>query len=36
MPVTTALYNNLTLVTRNISDFNKLDGIIIEDWTTIN
>ena len=29
----TAIYNNLTLVTRNISDFDRLDGIVIEDWT---
>ena len=30
----TAIFNNLTLVTKNISDFNRLDGIVIEDWTT--
>lgn len=30
----TAIYNNLTLVTRNISDFDRLDGIAIEDWTS--
>jgi len=30
----TAIFNNLTLVTKNISDFNRLDGIDIEDWTT--
>lgn len=29
----TAISNNLTLVTRNISDFNRLDGIQIQDWT---
>lgn len=29
----TAIQNNLTMVTRNISDFDRLDGIIIEDWT---
>ena len=29
----TAIYNNLTLVTRNVSDFDRLDGIVIEDWT---
>lgn len=31
---TTAIFNNLTLVTKNVSDFNRLDGIVIEDWTT--
>ena len=31
---TTAIFNNLTLVTKNISDFDRLDGIVIEDWTT--
>jgi len=30
----TAIFNNLTLVTKNISDFERLDGIVIEDWTT--
>ena len=25
----TAIFNNLTLVTKNISDFNRLDGIVI-------
>jgi len=30
---TTAIYNNLTLVTKNVSDFERLDGIVIEDWT---
>ena len=29
----TAIFNNLTLVTRNTSDFDRLDGIVIEDWT---
>lgn len=29
----TAIHNNLTLVTRNISDFDRLDGIVIENWT---
>ncbi|MBU3662929.1 MAG: type II toxin-antitoxin system VapC family toxin [Bacteroidetes bacterium] len=29
----TAIFNNLTLVTKNLSDFNRLDGIVIEDWT---
>lgn len=31
---TTAIFNDLTLVTKNISDFDRLDGIVIEDWTT--
>ena len=30
----TAIFNNLILVTKNVSDFNRLDGITIEDWTT--
>lgn len=30
---TTAIFNNLTLVTKNVSDFDRLDGIVIEDWT---
>jgi tRNA(fMet)-specific endonuclease VapC len=30
----TAIHNNLTLVTRNLSDFDRLNGIVIEDWTT--
>lgn len=30
----TAIFNNLTLVTKNVSDFDRLDGIFIEDWTT--
>lgn len=30
----TAIHNNLTLVTKNLSDFDRLDRIIIEDWTT--
>ena len=29
---TTAISNNLTLVTRNISDFERLKGIEIENW----
>lgn len=29
----TAIFNNLTLVTRNISDFDRLEEIYIEDWT---
>ncbi|MFT4094082.1 MAG: type II toxin-antitoxin system VapC family toxin [Niabella sp.] len=29
----TTLYNNLTLVTRNVSDFDRLERIQIEDWT---
>ncbi|MGF7232119.1 type II toxin-antitoxin system VapC family toxin [Arachidicoccus sp.] len=30
----TAIFNNLTLITKNVSDFDRLDGIVIEDWTT--
>lgn len=30
---TTAIFNNLTLVTKNVSDFERLNHIIIEDWT---
>jgi tRNA(fMet)-specific endonuclease VapC len=30
----TAIFNNLTLITKNVSDFDRLNGIIIEDWTT--
>lgn len=29
----TAIHNNLTLVTKNVSDFDRLDRIGIEDWT---
>jgi len=29
----TAIANNLILVTKNVSDFNRLNGIEIEDWT---
>jgi len=29
----TAIFNSLILVTRNISDFERLEGIEIEDWT---
>lgn len=29
----TAIFNNLTLVTKNVSAFDRLDGIVIEDWT---
>jgi len=28
----TAIENKLTLVTDNIKDFQRLDGIIIENW----
>jgi tRNA(fMet)-specific endonuclease VapC len=31
----TAIFNNLTLVTKNMSDFARLEGIVIEDWTTL-
>jgi tRNA(fMet)-specific endonuclease VapC len=30
----TAIFNKLTLVTKNVSDFDRLDDIDIEDWTT--
>jgi tRNA(fMet)-specific endonuclease VapC len=30
----TAISNNLTLVTRNVSDFERLKGIEIENWVT--
>lgn len=30
----TAIFNNLILVTKNVSDFDRLDEIVIEDWTT--
>ena len=30
----TAIHNNMTLATRNVSDFDRLEGIIIEDWTS--
>jgi tRNA(fMet)-specific endonuclease VapC len=30
----TAISNNLTLATRNVSDFDRLDKIKIENWTT--
>ena len=29
----TAIFNNLTLVTRNVNDFDRLNEIVIEDWT---
>ena len=29
----TAIFNNFTLVTRNVSDFDRLEDIEIEDWT---
>jgi tRNA(fMet)-specific endonuclease VapC len=28
----TAIANKLTLVTRNVNDFNRLEGIKIENW----
>jgi tRNA(fMet)-specific endonuclease VapC len=30
----TAIQSNLILVTKNVGDFERLDGIVIEDWTT--
>jgi tRNA(fMet)-specific endonuclease VapC len=29
----TAIFNKLTLITKNTSDFVRLDGIQLEDWT---
>ncbi len=29
----TAIFNNLTLVTKNVKDFDRLNKIVIEDWT---
>jgi tRNA(fMet)-specific endonuclease VapC len=29
----TAIFNNLTLVTKNVSDFDRLEAIEIQDWT---
>ena len=29
----TSIFNNLTLVTRNVKHFNRLEGINLEDWT---
>ncbi|WP_159469128.1 type II toxin-antitoxin system VapC family toxin [Dyadobacter sp. 3J3] len=31
----TAIFNNLTLVTKNVSDFERLDEVVIEDWTVV-
>lgn len=31
----TAIFNNLILVTRNVSDFDRLSGIQIRDWTKL-
>lgn len=31
----TAIFNDLILVTKNVSDFDRLNNIIIEDWTAI-
>ena len=31
----TAIFNNLILVTKNTSDFDRLESIEIEDWTAI-
>ncbi|MEO7309110.1 MAG: PIN domain-containing protein [Chitinophagaceae bacterium] len=30
----TAIFNSLILVTKNVSDFDRLEAISIEDWTT--
>lgn len=29
----TAIFNNFVLVTKNVTDFERLDKIVIEDWT---
>ena len=29
-----AIHNNMTLASRNVSDFDRLEGIVIEDWTS--
>ena len=29
----TASFNNLILVTKNVSDFDRIDKLVIEDWT---
>ena len=29
----TAIFNDLTLITKNVSDFDRLLNIVIEDWT---
>lgn len=29
----TAIFNNFSLVTKNVSDFIRLESIVIEDWT---
>jgi tRNA(fMet)-specific endonuclease VapC len=31
----TAIYNNLILITKNVSDFDRLHNIEIEDWTMV-
>jgi len=31
----TAIFNNLALVTKNVSDFDRFEDIDIEDWTTV-
>ena len=31
----TAIFNNLILVTKNVSDFDRLEDIEIEDWTIV-
>jgi tRNA(fMet)-specific endonuclease VapC len=33
---TTAIFNNLILVTKNVSDFDRLHEIKIEDWTLLD
>jgi tRNA(fMet)-specific endonuclease VapC len=31
----TAIFNSLTFVTKNVSDFDRLENIDIEDWTVV-
>lgn len=31
----TAIFNDLILVTKNVSDFSRINGIVIEDWTIL-
>ena len=32
---TTAVGNNMTMVTNNVAHLSRLDNIVIEDWTTL-
>ena len=33
---TTAVGNNMTMVTNNVAHLSRLDNIVIEDWTTLS